>query len=107
MTEVSSTLATDTSSSLTKLEKAIKKAELTEWYNELQSKSAEDIKANMVQHEGRVYEIDRELEENDEINAAKEVLKELTAPYKETKKTEQLKIKALCSILENRGVEIK
>lgn len=86
-------------------EKLAKK--LPEAYAEtVQAMDAEEIKKRMFECEGNVYVIEDDLATNEKIIAAKDELKEMTSPYRESKAAENAKIKFCLWVLEERGIEI-
>lgn len=65
----------------------------------------EDVKKTMLACNSNVYNIEAEVDADEKLNAAKEVLKDLSAGYKEALKTQNAKIKFCSFELKNRGKE--
>lgn len=72
----------------------------------ISSMSEEEIRKKIVEFEGNVYNVQNELEGNEEIARMKAELKEATAPFRERKKEEAAKITYALFVLDERGVEI-
>ncbi len=68
--------------------------------------SAEEINERILQAEGNIYKVEDDLATNEGILSAKEELKSMTGPYRDTKKMEAAKIKYCLWVLEERGQEI-
>lgn len=70
------------------------------------SMSDEELNAKILESEEQIYKIDDDLATNEKILDMKRELKEMTAPYRETKKQEQSKIMYCLYLRESRGQEI-
>lgn len=68
--------------------------------------SVEDLKKTIVTSEGNVYTIEKEKEEDVKLNAAKELVKDISAPYRDAIKVQTAKIKYALFLLEGKGVDI-
>lgn len=68
--------------------------------------SDEEIKARILTCEGNLYEIASAKEKDEKLNAAKEIVKDLSAPYAESKASESAKIQFCIFTLESRGVNL-
>lgn len=68
--------------------------------------SEEDLKKIIVECEGNLYTVDKEIEANTQLAAAKEVVKEMVEPYKDAKKAQQAKIQYALFLLEGKGVDL-
>lgn len=79
---------------------------LPEFKDTADAASTEDLKKVIVQCEGNIYEIDKDKESNVKLLAAKEVLKEMTAPYADAKKCQMAKIQYALFLLEGKGVDL-
>lgn len=72
----------------------------------VQAMSDEELNSKILESEEQIYKIDDDLSTNEKILNAKNELKEMTAPYRETKKQEQSKIMYCLYLRESRGQEI-
>ena len=72
----------------------------------IQGMDTEEVKKRIVEARSNIYHVENDLATNEKIIAAKEDLKEMTSPYRETKSLENAKITAAIWILEERGVEM-
>jgi len=70
----------------------------------VQSMDLEEIKKKIYESESHAYEIERAKEEDEKLTQAKEMVKEIQAPYKDAYDTEAAKIKFCFFVLESRGV---
>jgi|SRR5579859_2087416 len=86
-------------------EKFIKKLP-TGFTDEADAMSVDDLKKLIVRCEGNVYTIDKEKDADIKLSGAKEIVKELSEPYREAKTVQQLKIKYALFILEGKGVDV-
>jgi hypothetical protein len=68
--------------------------------------SIEDLKKTIVTAEGNVSTIEKALSEDVKINAAKEIIKDLSAPYRDALKCQMAKIKYAIFLLEGKGVDV-
>lgn len=68
--------------------------------------SVEELKKIIVECEGNIYTVNREEEADDKLTAAREVSKDLAAPYRDAKKTQQAKIQYALLCLESKGVDL-
>ena len=66
----------------------------------------EDIKKRILAAENNIHTVEQDKETNEKLLKAKEELKEMTAPYRETKSVEMAKIKYCFYVLENRGQKV-
>lgn len=65
-----------------------------------------NLKKIIIQSEGNVSIIEREKSADMKINAAKEIVKEHSAPYRDAMKVQMAKIKYALFLLEGRGVDL-
>ena len=65
-----------------------------------------ELKKIIIQSEGNVSIIEREKTADMKINAAKEIVKEHSAPYRDAFKVQMAKIKYALFLLEGRGVDL-
>lgn len=68
--------------------------------------STDDLKKIIVTCEGNIYTIEREKDDDAKLNAAKEVMKDLSAPYRDASKVQTAKIKYALFLLEGKGVDL-
>ena len=69
-----------------------------------ESMKEEDIRKQIVQCEGNISTVEKAKEDDEKLNGAKSLVKDLAAPYNETKACENAKIRYLIYVLEGRGV---
>lgn len=72
--------------------------------DEMESKSVEEIKKTLFDCEGNIYTIEKAKENDHKLNGAKDLVKDLSAPYTEGKTVQATKIKYCLYLLEGRGV---
>lgn len=80
--------------------------DLPEFKDTADAASADDLKKIVVECEGNIYTIEKEQEGDVKLNAAKELTKELSAPYRDAIKTQMAKIKYALFLLEGKGVNL-
>lgn len=80
--------------------------DLPDFKESVDSMSPEDIKKIIIQSEGNLYTIDKEKDGDIKLNAARELVKEHSAPYRDAKKVQTAKIKYCLYVLENRGEDL-
>src|SRR5574339_919429 len=80
--------------------------ELPEFKDTADAASTDDLKKIIVTSEGNIYTIDKEKEEANKLNAAKELVKEYSAPYRDAVKVQTAKIKYALFLLEGKGVDL-
>lgn len=80
--------------------------ELPEFKETADAASTDDLKKVIVQCEGNIYTIDKEKDDDQKLNAAKEMVKEYSAPYRDAIKVQTAKIKYALFLLEGKGVEL-
>jgi hypothetical protein len=66
----------------------------------------DDIKKKILHIEGGLYEIDNAKEADQELTDAREKVKDLAKPYRESKGIETAKLKYCLYILESRGINL-
>jgi hypothetical protein len=89
-----------------KLEKQIKKLALQDWANEIQSLSEDEIKKIIVSCDGNAFTIKKQMSEDEKLQAAKEVLKDLASGYKEAIQVQKIKSEYCVHLLECRGTHV-
>jgi|SRR6185436_1166061 len=80
--------------------------ELPEFKEIADAASADELKKIILTSEGNVYVIEQEKEADVKLNAAKELVKEHSAPYRDAAKVQMAKIKYALFLLEGKGVEL-
>jgi hypothetical protein len=68
--------------------------------------SVDDLKKIIVDCEGNLYTIDKEIEADTKLAGYKEAVKEAMGPYKDGKKAQQAKIQYALLLLEGKGIEL-
>ena len=85
-------------------EKLLKKLP-TGFTDEADSLDEEGLKKVIIQAEKNIYTINQEKEADAKLNGAKEIAKELSAPYSDAKKCQAAKILYALHLLEGKGVD--
>lgn len=80
--------------------------DLPEFKDIADAASADELKKIIVLSEGNVYNIEKEKEKDTKLNAAKEIVKEHAAPYRDALKTQRCKVNYCLFLLENKGTEL-
>ena len=80
--------------------------EMPEFQATADAASTDELKAIIVTSEGNVSTIEKAKSEDVKINSAKEIIKDLSGPYKDALKCQMAKIKYAIFLLEGRGVEV-
>jgi len=78
----------------------------TGWDEMAQSMKDDELKKVIFECEANIYTIEQAKEEDTKLQAAKEEIKEMTAPYSDAKKVQMAKIKYSLFLLEGRGVNL-
>ncbi len=78
-----------------------------EFMNAMMGSEAEEIKKNIVMAEGQINGIEAAKENDQELEDLRVKVKEISAPYRESKAIETAKIKYCLYILEERGVSVE
>jgi hypothetical protein len=68
--------------------------------------STDELKKIIITCEGNIYTIDKEKDADVKLNAAKELVKEHSEPYRDALKVQMAKIKYALFLLEGKGVEL-
>lgn len=79
---------------------------LPEFKETADAASVEDLKKIIVTCEGNIYTVNQEEDADEKLTAAKELSKDLSAPYRDAKKTQQAKIQYALLLLEGKGVDL-
>lgn len=77
-----------------------------EFVDAVNAMSEEEIKARVLTCEGNLYEITAAKANDEKLNAAKELAKDLSKPYAESKASENAKIQFCIFTLESRGINL-
>jgi hypothetical protein len=77
-----------------------------EFLDNVMGLDTDDIKKKILECEGHIYEIENAKDADEELVKTREKMKEMTAPYRETKTLETAKLKYMLFILEERGIEL-
>jgi len=77
--------------------------EMPEFKDTADAASVEDLKKIVVTCEGNIYTIEREKESDEKLNAAAELVKEFSAPYRDAIKTQTAKIKYAMFLMDGKG----
>lgn len=80
--------------------------DMPEFQETADAASTEDLQKIILTAEGNVYEIEKAKVEDTKLNAAKELVKEYTAPYRDGIKAQTARIKYALYLLEGKGVEV-
>ncbi len=80
--------------------------ELPEFKDTADAASTDDLKKIIVTCEGNIYTIDKEKDDDTKLNAAKDLVKEYSAPYRDAIKVQTAKIKYALYLLEGKGVDL-
>jgi len=68
--------------------------------------STDELKKIIVTCEGNIYTVDKEKLEDVKLNAAKEIVKEMSAPYRDAVKIQTAKIKYALFLLDGQGINL-
>lgn len=77
-----------------------------EFLSALESASEDEIKARLLISEGNIYEVEAAKANDEKLAGIKELAKEHSAPYRESKSLETAKIAYCMYILEQRGIKL-
>ena len=66
----------------------------------------DELKRIILQCESNIYVVEKERENDEKLIAAKEVIKEIMEPYRDSLKIQNAKIKYALFLLESKGVDI-
>ena len=80
--------------------------DLPEFKDTADAASTEDLKKIIVACEGNIYTVENEKASDVKLNAAKELVKENSAPYRDAIKVQTAKIKYALFLLEGKGVDL-
>lgn len=77
-----------------------------EFVDAINAMDENDVKQRILTCEGNLYEIASAKAADTKLTAAKEVAKDLSAPYTESKAIENAKIQYCLFVLESRGINL-
>lgn len=80
--------------------------ELPEFKEIADAASVDDLKKIIITSEGNIYTIEKEKDADIKLNAAKELVKDHSAPYRDAAKVQMAKIKYAVFLLEGKGIEV-
>lgn len=80
--------------------------DLPEFKDTADASSTDDLKKIIVTCEGNIYTIEKEKDDDTKLNAAKDLVKEYSAPYRDAMKVQTAKIKYALFLLEGKGVDL-
>jgi len=80
--------------------------ELPEFKDTADAASKEELKQIIVRAEGNIYTIEKEKQKDPKLNAAKEIIKDLSEPYRSAIKVQNAKVKYALFLLEQNGEEL-
>jgi hypothetical protein len=79
---------------------------MPEFKSTAEAAGVEELKKIIVECEGNLYTIDKEMEADLKLTVAKEEVKDLSLPHREAKKAQQAKIQYALFLLEGKGVDL-
>jgi hypothetical protein len=80
--------------------------DLPEFKDTADAASKDELKQIIVRSEGNIYTIEKEKEADAKLNGAKELIKEMSAPYKDSIKVQKAKAKYALFLLEQKGEDL-
>jgi hypothetical protein len=80
--------------------------DLPEFKDTADAASADDLKKMIVTCEGNISNIENSKAEDVKLNGARELVKEMSAPYRDAIKCQQCKVKYALFCLQGKGIEI-
>lgn len=86
--------------------KRLEKLLPTGFVESAESMDTEEVKSKIYETSCHVHEIEKARDEDEKLLAAKEMVKDLAAPYTESANTEKAKIKFCFFVLEGRGIKL-
>lgn len=66
----------------------------------------DELKKVIIECEGNIYTIDKEKDADAKLTAAKEIMKDLSGPYRDAKTCQTAKIKYALFLMEGRGINL-
>jgi hypothetical protein len=80
--------------------------EIPEFKDTADAADVVELKKIIIESEGNISNIEKEKDEDSKLNAAKEIIKEISAPYRDAIKIQTAKIKYALFLLEGKGESI-
>jgi hypothetical protein len=80
--------------------------DLPEFKENADAASTDDLKKIIVTSEGNIYTIEKEKDDDTKLNAAKDLVKEYSAPYRDAVKVQTAKVKYALFLLEGKGEDL-
>lgn len=80
--------------------------DLPEFKENADAASADDLKKIIVTSEGNIYTIEKEKGDDTKLNAAKELVKDYSGPYRDAIKVQTAKVKYALFLLEGKGEDL-
>jgi len=80
--------------------------DLPEFRDTADAASTDDLKKIIVTCEGNIYTVEKEKDDDVKLTGAKELVKEMSAPYKDALKVQMAKIKYSLFLLQGKGVDL-
>lgn len=80
--------------------------DLPEFKDTADAATADDLKKIIVTCEGNIFNIENSKDDDVKLTGAKELVKEMSAPYKDALKVQMAKIKYALFCLEGKGTEL-
>ena len=76
------------------------------FYDSMASADTDELKGKILESERHLYEIEQDKDNNEKLKELKEMVKEISAPYRDCKSSEAAKIKYCLFLLEGRGIKV-
>lgn len=80
--------------------------EIPEFKDTADAASPDDLKKIIVQSEGNISTTEKAKNDDDKLNAAKALVKDYSAPYRDAVKVQTAKIKYAVFLLEGKGIQV-
>jgi len=80
--------------------------EIPEFQGTADSSDTDELKKIIIESEGNIFTIEKEKEEDIKLNAAKDLVKDLSQSYRDAMKIQTVKVKYALFLLESRGVNL-
>lgn len=65
------------------------------------------LKQTIIESEGNIVTVDREMQQDEKLQGAKELVKDLASAYRDAKSAQTAKIKYCIHLLESKGVDFE
>ncbi len=76
------------------------------WADTANGMKDDELKKAIFEAEANIYNIEKEKENDAKLNGAKDLVKDLSVPYREAKACQATKIKYALFLLEGRGINL-